>query len=90
VGNLTIYFDGKDHPTARPGYDTSSWKRISPREYIAYRKKNGRVVQISRNVVSEDGNTLTITTRGVDENGRPMNTVRVYERVRTSADGVPR
>src|SRR3974390_110190 len=48
VGNLTIYFDGRDHPTARPGYDTSSWKRVSPREYVVYRKKDGKVVLTTR------------------------------------------
>src|SRR5437764_398770 len=64
AGNFTINFDGKDHPTPRPDYEVSSWKRINPHEYVAYRKKAGKVVQTSRNTVSADGKTLTITTRG--------------------------
>jgi hypothetical protein len=79
-GNFSIYFDGKDHPTPRPGYDTSNWKRISPNKYVVYRKKAGKIVLTSTNVVSEDGRTLTITTTGTDENGRRVSNVRVYDR----------
>jgi hypothetical protein len=80
VGNLAIYFDGKDHPTMRPGYDSSVWTRLSPRKYVVYRKKNGKVVLTSTNVVSDDGKTMTITTTGTDENGRPVNNITVYDR----------
>jgi hypothetical protein len=79
-GNFSIYFDGKDHPTPRPGYDTSNWKRISPNKYVVHRKKAGKTVLTSTNVVSEDGRTLTITTTGTDENGRRVSNVRVYDR----------
>jgi hypothetical protein len=79
-GNFTIYFDGKDHQTPRPGYETSNWKRISANNYVVYRKKAGKIVLTSTNVVSEDGRTLTITTTGIDENGRQVNNVRVYDR----------
>lgn len=80
VGNLVIYFDGKDHPTVRPGYDSSVWTRLSPRKYVVHRKKNGKVVLTSTNVVSDDGKTMTITTNGTDENGLPVNNIRVYDR----------
>ena len=79
-GNLTIYFDGKDHPTPRPGYDTSTWQRVSPNKYVVHRKKAGKVVLTSTNVVSNDGRTLTITTTGIDEDGRAVSNVRVYDK----------
>jgi hypothetical protein len=79
-GNFTIYFDGRDHPTPRPGYDTSTWKRISANKYVVYRKKAGKVVLTSVNVVSDDGRTQTITTTGTDENGRRISNVRVYDK----------
>ncbi|HEY7169971.1 MAG TPA: hypothetical protein VH417_03930 [Vicinamibacterales bacterium] len=79
-GNFTIYLDGKDHPTPRPGYDTSNWKRINANKYVVYRKKAGKTVLTSTNVVSEDGHTLTITTTGTDENGRSVSNVRVYDK----------
>ena len=49
--NLAIYFDGKDHPTPQPSYDTSAWTRLSPTNYVVYRKKAGKVVLTSTNVV---------------------------------------
>jgi hypothetical protein len=78
--NLAITFDGRDHPTARVNYDSSAWVRISPNKYIAYRKRAGKIVLTSENVVSADGRTMTITTKGVGEDGRPINNVRVYEK----------
>lgn len=80
VGNLVIYLDGKDHPTASPGYDSSAWTRISARKYVVQRKKDGKVVLTSTNVVSDDGTIMTITTAGTDENGRAVNNLRVYDR----------
>ena len=78
--NLVITFDGRDHPTTRLNYDSSAWTRISPNKYIVYRKRAGKVVLTSENVVSADGKTMTITTKGVGEDGRPINNVRVYEK----------
>ncbi len=78
--NLTIYFDGKDHPTPSAGYDSSSWTRISPNKYVVNRKKAGKVVLTSHNVVSDDGRTLTITTTGIDEQGRKVTNIRVYDK----------
>ena len=78
--NLAITFDGRDHPTTRVNYDSSAWTRISPNKYIVYRKRAGKIVLTSENVVSADGRTMTITTKGVGEDGRPINNVRVYEK----------
>jgi hypothetical protein len=78
--NFAINFDGRDHPTQRTAYDSSAWTRISASKYVVNRKKGGKVVQTSTNVVSDDGKTLTITTTGVDEDGRPINNVRVYDK----------
>ena len=79
VGNLVIYLDGKDHPTASPTYDSSEWTRLSARKYVVHRKKDGKVVLTSTNVVSDDGKTMTITI-GTDENGRPVHNSRIYDR----------
>jgi hypothetical protein len=78
--NLTITFDGKDHPTAQANYDSSVWTRISANQYVVNRKKAGKVVLTSTNIVSDDGKTMTITTKGVGEDGRPINNVRVYNK----------
>ena len=79
--NFIINFDGRDHPTSQLGFDTSAWTRISANEYVVKRKKAGKVVLTSTNVVSRDGKTMTITTKGVDADGRPIHNVRVYDKL---------
>jgi hypothetical protein len=78
--NFAINFDGRDHPTPEVNYDSSAWTRISANKYVVNRKKAGKVVLTSTNVVSEDGKTMTITTKGVGEDGRPVDNIRVYEK----------
>jgi hypothetical protein len=80
IGNLVINFDGKDHPTPAEDYDTTAWKRIDPAKYEVIRKRAGKVVLISINVVSKDGKTMTITTTGQNANGQAVNNVRVYDK----------
>ncbi len=80
MNNLAINFDGKDHPTANENYDTTAWKRINANIYEAIRKRAGKVVLTSTNVVSKDGKTMTITTKGVNADGQSINNVRVYDK----------
>jgi hypothetical protein len=80
ASNLVITFDGKDHPTPSANYEVSAWKRISANEYRVTRKRAGKVVLTSTHVVSKDGKTMTITTKGVDANGHQINNVRVYDK----------
>ena len=44
------------------------------------RKKAGKVVQTSTNVVSNDGKTMTITTKDIGADARPINNVTVYDK----------
>ena len=78
--NLAINFDGRDHPTARANFDSSAWTRISANKYVVNRKNAGKVVLTSTNVVSDDGKTMTITTKGIGEDGRPIDNVTVYDK----------
>lgn len=80
VSNLVINFDGKDHPTPAEDYDTTAWKRINPATYEVIRKRAGKIVLTSMNVVSKDGKTMTITTTGRNAAGQAVNNVRVYEK----------
>ena len=80
MSNLVINFDGKYHPTPNVDYETSAWKRINANKYEVVRKKAGKVVLTSINVVSIDGKTMTITTAGVNAAGQPINNVRVYDK----------
>jgi hypothetical protein len=42
--------------------------------------RGGKEVQTQRSVVSGDGNTLTVTTKGVDQEGRPTDRVAVLDK----------
>ena len=80
MNDLAINFDGKDHPTATVNYDTTAWKRISADKYEVIRKKAGKIVLTSTNVVSQDGKTMTITTNGVNADGQSIHDVRVFDK----------
>jgi hypothetical protein len=79
--DYTATYDGKDAMVkGAPGYDTTSLKRVDANTTEQTRKKEGKAVQTVTRKVSADGKTMTVTTRGKDENGRTLNTVAVYDR----------
>ena len=80
MNNLMISFDGREHSTPTSDYDTTAWKRVNETTYEVIRKKDGKVVLTSTNVLSKDGRTMTITTKGHDAAGRAIYNVRVYDR----------
>lgn len=76
-----LHFDGKDVPTTgSPDYDTVASRRIDAYTSETTRKKNGKVVQTVTRVLSTDGKTLTLTTKGTTSRGETINNVGVYER----------
>jgi hypothetical protein len=80
TNNLMINFDGRDHSTPTLDYDTTAWKVVNDHKYLVTRKKAGKVVMTSTNILSEDGKTMTITTIGHNAAGQPVHNVRVYDR----------
>jgi hypothetical protein len=75
-------FDGKDYPLtgSQFGADTVSLKRIDRRTTERTDKKGSTVVQTLRREVSQDGKTMTVTTKGTDTQGQAMNNVAVFEK----------
>lgn len=80
VNNLVINFDGREHSTPAIDYDTTVWQRIDEAKYRVIRRKAGKVVLTSINVLSADGKRMTITTTGHNAAGQMINNVRVYEK----------
>ena len=84
VHTATYYkanWDVKDYPiTGSQTADTVSLNRID--DYTTERtdKKGGKVVGTLRRVVSQDGKTLTITTKSTNAQGQAVNNVMVYEK----------
>ena len=78
---MTAAYDGKDHPvTGNPDADSISMKRINDTTGESTFKKGGKVMAVNTRVLSADGKTLTITSKGTTSDGKPRNDVAVYEK----------
>jgi len=77
----TANFDGKDYPlTGSQIADTVSLKRIDARTTERTDKKGDKVAQTLRRVVSQDGKTMTVTTKGTNAQGQAVNNVIVFDK----------
>lgn len=73
--------DGKDVPvTGNPSYDTANVTQTSPTKGKIVYKKAGKVVVTTETSVAKDGKTMTVTSKGTDPKGQPMNNVAIYTR----------
>jgi hypothetical protein len=79
--SYTANYDGKDNAvTGNPDWDMTSLKRVNANTVEFTRKKAGKVVQTATSVISSDGKTRTVTSTGVDAQGRKISNVAVYEK----------
>ncbi|MFY9530068.1 MAG: hypothetical protein WBC04_07065 [Candidatus Acidiferrales bacterium] len=80
----TVNYDGKDYPMTGSGTpngaDTIAVKRIDSNTFEETSKKAAKVVLTTRTVVSKDGKTTIMTSRGTDTNGLPMDRVIVWDK----------
>jgi hypothetical protein len=77
----TAAFDGKDYPlTGSPTADMVSLKRIDARTTDRTDKKGDKVATSLRRVVSQDGKTMTVTTKGTDAQGQAVNNVIIFDK----------
>jgi hypothetical protein len=73
--------DGKDYPvTGDPSADTRSYKRVDDHTLELAAKKAGKVTVTGRIVVSSDGKTRTVNTKGTDATGKSFNNTAVFDR----------
>jgi len=81
AGEWTVNYDGKDRTqTGNPDADLLSLKRIDPYTTEFTQKKGGKVVITGTRVISKDGKTMTITTKGTNAKGQSINDVEVFEK----------
>ena len=74
-------YDGKDYPiSGSPMADTVSLKRLDANTTERTDKKGGKVVQTLTRKLSSDGKTLTVTIKGTDAEGRPINNLAMFEK----------
>jgi len=83
VYGMTNRPDGKDYPYTGQvpgGADTIAVKRVGNNTFTAENKKGGKVLSTTRITFSADGSVMTMTTKGVDADGKPIISVRVYDK----------
>jgi hypothetical protein len=79
--SYTANYDGKDVVlTGSATSDHVSLKRINATTVERTDKKAGKVVQTITRVVSADGKTMTITTKGTNAQGQAVHNVGVYDK----------
>lgn len=80
--SFTTNLDGTDASVTgnNPNADTVAGKRVSPTSIELVNKKAGKVTVTQTSVVSADGKTRTVTSRGTDPTGRAVSNVAVYEK----------
>jgi hypothetical protein len=78
---MTGNYDGKEYPvTGNPNADMASFKLVNDRTGESTFKKDGKVTAMNRRVLSADGKTLTITSKGTTADGKRRNDVQVFQK----------
>jgi hypothetical protein len=83
VEDYTLEYDGKDYPdtVVNTRNNMVSLRKVNAATRERLSRNNGKIVSISRRVVSADGRTLTTTLLSVDGNGKEtVRQVRVFEK----------
>jgi len=78
-----LKYDGKPVSVSGTGsqFDTISMKQIDGNSFTSEtRKTGGKYHTAGRIVISDDGKTMTNTSRGTDSDGKPINFTIVYDR----------
>ena len=65
--------------TGSPLFDMVSMKKVDDLTIEGTNKKGGQVVSTSTNVLSKDGKTMTVTTKGKNDKG-PFTNAVVFDR----------
>jgi len=77
----TAEFDGKPHPLkGMDAADMVTLKRVDSHTTERVDSKGGKSVTTYRRAVSKDGKTMTVTVKGTDIKGQPVNNVVVFEK----------
>jgi hypothetical protein len=81
---FTSKYDGKDSEITGNGMpfgaDHIAIKQLNSHMLSATMKKGDKAAGTSSATVSHDGNTLTLTSKGMDASGKPMKSVVVYDK----------
>jgi hypothetical protein len=74
-------YDDREHTiTGNPDADTILMKRVDDNTGESMFMKGGKLMAANTRVLSADGKTLTITSKGTTGDGKPRNDVAVYDK----------
>jgi len=77
----TASYDGQDSPIGgHPDADTISLKRVDDLTADSTLKKAGKVVITTHRVISKDGKSMTLTSKGTNAKGQAIDNVVVFDR----------
>ena len=79
---FTANYDGKDNPVTgkNPNGDVVALTRVNPNTVKLVKKMGGKVTITQTSVVSSDGKTRTVTTKGTNVLGQPTDNVTVWDK----------
>ena len=77
---FTATLDGKDTPFQNPGADTIVLTRVDALTVSFTNKLAGKVMLSGRRVMTADGKTMSIESKGVNAAGKPVESSMVYDR----------
>src|SRR5438477_472571 len=79
---FTASYDGKDNPVVgnSPYGDTTALTRVDEKTLRIVNKRGGNPSVNQTIVVSADGKTRTVATKGTDAAGKPVDTIAFYDK----------
>ena len=79
--SYTAKYDGKEYPVTGAPWDTISIKQINANTFTSEVKKTGsKYHSKGKTVISKDGKTMTLTTKGTNAEGKPTTATIVSEK----------
>ena len=79
-----VKYDGKDYPIVGvgtpSGADSLAFTHVDELTAEGTLKKGGTIVQTTRTLISKDGKTMTVMSKGTSASGKPTNNVTIWEK----------
>jgi len=80
-GGGTVQYDGKDYPATGAPWDTIAMNQVDSNTFTSTSTRRGGKYHVtSHTVISADGQTMTTTSKGVNDDGKPVESTVVYDK----------
>ena len=77
----SVKYDGKEYPYTGAAWDTISMKQIDANTFTnEVKKTGGKYHTTGRIVISKDGKTMTIKSKGANAEGKPSSATLILEK----------